>query len=235
MFKHVVITRFNIYDPSFSNKIWSTERANYRLSIFENITCSSIASQTNKNFSWYVISNQKSSRLVLDHLQKLSNIYNFEVILCSGGISYMMAGSCYNHEVFYENPYLITTRVDADDALAIDHVERVQGEFREQELDFINFEFGIRKKLGSKESTVIVYKENPFQSLIERVSPPIPVRTVYCAQHQLTHTIAPVHNISNIARPAWLQVIHDDNIGNSLGNTKYWNNPDLQTFFKVKT
>lgn len=64
-------------------------------------------------------------------------------------------------------PYLITTRIDSDDAMAVDFMAAVQAQFGRQERLFVNFTRGVQI-----DRTGAVYRSdvlsNPFVSLIER-------------------------------------------------------------------
>lgn len=64
-------------------------------------------------------------------------------------------------------PHLITTRIDGDDAMAVDFMAAAQAQFAGQERLFVNFPRGIQiDRSGAVHSSRIL--SSPFLSLIER-------------------------------------------------------------------
>src|SRR5690606_22980542 len=114
--------------------------------------------------------------------------------------------------------YLITTRIDNDDAFNIKAIEYIQDHFAHQDLLFLNFPIGYCLKDRTNQLSLNGSKSNPFISLIEKVTwknqEPI-VRTVRCMNHSHLSQIGTIKQIA-VKTPMWLQVIHDLNIVNKL-------------------
>jgi hypothetical protein len=109
-------------------------------------------------------------------------------------------------------PYLITTRLDNDDAIGKDHLRLVQGAFKQQDREFLLFPFGLQSYRGRLYNCY--WKSNPFLSLVERTKGNSSFTTVMCVEHNRVRTAGKVHEI--ISTPQWLQVIHGANLLNTL-------------------
>ncbi len=120
-------------------------------------------------------------------------------------------------------PALVTTRLDSDDALAVDFLATVQREAarhltseRRDEALFVDFPVGVQI-----DRTGAVYRgsiaSSPFLSLIERRMPSDGVegglpQTVFAVRHPIARTRAPMRVVS--APPMWLQTMHGANVRN---------------------
>jgi hypothetical protein len=113
---------------------------------------------------------------------------------------------------FVHAPYLITTRIDNDDAIAVDHLKNVQAKFQHQNREFVEFPLGIQSFRGHLYS--VYWPSNPFLSLIERVRDGSQFTTVCCAPHDQVRSAWKVHSV--LRSPQWLQVLHGENLENGL-------------------
>ena len=116
-------------------------------------------------------------------------------------------------QVDAETEFLITSRVDNDDALARDALGTVRRAFQEQTREFINLESGCILARGAVYRALLPC--NPFLSLIERRGPE-PWLTVWGVDHDRAREIGPVRNLRD--RPYWLQVVHERNLTNAWGD-----------------
>jgi hypothetical protein len=103
--------------------------------------------------------------------------------------------------------HLITTRLDNDDGLCVDFIQRVQAEFRGQRSEVINFTYGYVWRNGR------IYwhadRSSPFASLIECTAN---IRTVWPRWHTRLSELAPIIQVAD--QPMWLQVVHGANVRN---------------------
>jgi hypothetical protein len=109
-------------------------------------------------------------------------------------------------------PYLITSRLDSDDAVAVDFVESVQAQFDGQERLFLNFTRGLQLE---RSGAVYRYDQssNPFLSLIERRRDGVVPATVFGqSAHGAARRVAPLREVR--APAMWIQVIHGSNVAN---------------------
>jgi hypothetical protein len=208
---HLVLTKFNVdtpYAPSGRgvDPIWLKSR----LELFQRYCYPSVTRQKGVQFRWLIFCNALSPDWFKREMAQLSDaaipvfvegIATDEVI----GQKVMEAG-------VVNAPYLITTRVDNDDAISRRHLWHVQRAFRRQEQEFIEFPFGLQLFRGHLYS--MYYPDNPFLSLIERVDDDGRVRTVFCAPHTKVRTAGKVRRLWK--SPQWLQVLHSQNVVNSL-------------------
>jgi hypothetical protein len=114
-------------------------------------------------------------------------------------------------------PYLITTRIDSDDAMAIDFMATVQAQFARQERLFVSLTRGLQiERSGAVFRTD--YLSNPFISLIERRRPGRLPDTVYVAKHARARAHGPIREVQ--APPMWAQVVHDLNVSNIVNGMR---------------
>ena len=108
-------------------------------------------------------------------------------------------------------PYLITTRIDSDDAMAVDYLASVQAQFARQERLFVNFTRGVQ--IDRSGAVYLSHTlSNPFISLIERREAGRLPDTVYVAKHARARAHGPIREVR--APVMWAQVVHDLNVSN---------------------
>ncbi len=222
--KHYLITEWNV---DMLDLDWLRERQAF----FEKFTLPSVQAQTNKDFTWVLVSDSRTPdefKEVLDGYPAEVFYFDFEnydwqAPQYEGGAGTIMQRSIDLEMIdrplieyigLQDTDYVITSRLDNDDAIANDHIERVQTEAAKRWngkrfwLDFVR---------GLKYSHGFVYPVNsPHSAFISFVEPPTNLRTTY----QTCHTIAqetefPVHGVRK-GEPSWLQHIHGGNIMNRL-------------------
>jgi hypothetical protein len=111
-------------------------------------------------------------------------------------------------ETLADAPWIITSRVDNDDALLPEYIERVQGEFHEERavIDTRGYRWNLR-------TTEVVHFDHyradftsPFSSLIEPSQGAVGVRSVH---HHALRKLAPVRVLPE---RLWVQTIHETNL-----------------------
>lgn len=210
-FTHLILTRFNVRrleaDPP--NQKW-LER---RFSLFERFCYPSLRGQSNDNFRWLVFFDTATPKVFRNRIEEYSRWKNIIPVYTDSEIFFGFHFPSELKPVILDNiddhcKFLITSRLDNDDAIHKEYVQMVQDLFSGQRLEAINFLYGwqlyrdklILCKLGS----------NPFISLIERFEESS-FRTVFVRGHGMLSQICSVRNIANKDKPAWMQVIHYDN------------------------
>jgi hypothetical protein len=111
-----------------------------------------------------------------------------------------------------QRPFLITTRLDSDDAIGTRFVEVVQAQFDEQEALYVDLVRGLQVDRTGQVFRYD-YPLNPLISFIERRdgSP----RTVFQSfRHGDSRRHAPVRAV--ITSPMWVQVVHGGNLMNAV-------------------
>jgi hypothetical protein len=204
-FDHLVITRFNVRineTPASDN--WLRHRLHY----FRTVCCPSLRSQANKNFRWVVLFDSVREPWFEAEVERLSDHGPFEAVWVNGKFTPTLTASIAAARSSAE--WLITSRVDNDDAIARDYIDIVQSQFEEQEFEFINFQSGLQLT-DSGELFHRLDPSNAFISLIERRTSEQPW-CVYLAPHNEVKGHGKIRQIRS--HPMWLQIIHDRNVEN---------------------
>lgn len=204
-FDHFVLTRFNVRgdaESSFPADDWLRAR----LDIFRQWCLPSIRSQTVAPDYWLIFCDSKSSTWFREELSSLLRPGE-EIVWVEGPSSVRMFIDAIMKRS--RKGYLITTRLDNDDAIACDFVEMVQDCFDGQEREFINFTYGAQYCNGR--CFIRIDPSNPFISLIEKRSDAAPM-TVHIDWHNRLERHGSVRRVRS--HLAWLQHVHGGNVAN---------------------
>ncbi len=207
-FDHFVLTRFNVrmeMYPHATSDTWLQDR----LALFRKYCLPCVEEQTSKRFRWVLFFDAGSPAWFREEIRKLENERFipvwveefFDADVVRSALRPLTTAS-----------HVITTRLDNDDAIAYDFIERVQEEYRSQQLVYVNLVDGTQ--FANRKVYLRPYTRNPFISLIEEVTEE-PLRTVFVTRHFAVESVAAVINVKT-SHPMWLQVIHDDNTLNEL-------------------
>jgi len=215
-FDHFLLTRFSAVlvpsgPPADEEWLW------YRLGFFVDAALPSVAGQRGAApFRWLVLLDDRCPDDFRSQVEELA---------ADGTFTPLWTHEPYRPGLFARAaaersaaPYLITTRLDSDDAIATDHLAAVQGQFARQERLFVNFTRGVQLDRSGA-----VYRRDdvsgPFLSLIERRNPGTPPLTVYAAAaHTRARALAPVLEVH--APPMWAQVVHGSNLMNIVNGPR---------------
>lgn len=206
-FTHLLLTRFNLrWGPQYSAP--GEEWLAHRFELFERFCYPSVRAQSNQNFRWLVWFDTATPDAFRGRIEGYARWDNFVPLYLE----------IYDLEVIREQvsrmigpaPFLITTRLDNDDALCRDFVDLVQRNFRRQECEFLNFPYGY----VWHEQKIYLSKQlsNPFISLIERGDGR--PRTVWYGNHRRVAQLGSLRQVRS--GPAWLQVVHERNLLNEV-------------------
>ncbi|EBA14563.1 hypothetical protein RSK20926_01172 [Roseobacter sp. SK209-2-6] len=212
-FTHVIQTRFNLATPGRESAIrnrpdWLEER----FEMFERICLPSIAAQTCKNFTWIIYFDKDTPEAQKERVEELRKRVPF-IPYYTG----LFAAEGWNRSIGEVLPdrteFLLTTRLDNDDALASDYIERVQQAAQQQVQQAplcLNFSRGyIRTDKALYEMT------HPSNAFFTRLCPwNEDMRTAMSIQHM---TIKDHGAVVQLEAPgAWLQVVHGGNVSNKV-------------------
>lgn len=228
MFKHYLITRFNLraeyWDVTKNNEqLLTDEWMDNRMWLFENFCFPSVVGQKNQNFEWllYFDTNTKEvyKNRIIDLVAKQSN---FKVFFVDAMPAFEPELGKYIAENAKDKPYIISTRIDNDDSIHVDFIDEVQKQFNQQEYRAIDFIKGYSLQiepcyiLGKKE-----HLYNPFISLIEKNENP---KTAFYQEHRYWKRDKKVTQVAG--KRLWLSIIHQRNKVNKFdghGNVKWEN------------
>lgn len=216
LFGHYILTRFNIvfraWETHFPDHPAFVSRDNWmdeRLSLFENYCLPSIQHQSCLDFKWIIVFNESTGpkhRRIIDLYPE-----KFDRIL----IVYSNEGR-YLHDVRraigadYE--YLITTRLDSDDALHEHAIRSLQKCFNRQAFEFFNFQNGYKYDLRNNRLFFSSDHSSPFVTLVEKSSNEL--KTIWVEQHQNIYKKYKATQLRD--GRYWLQIVHGSNLMNRV-------------------
>jgi hypothetical protein len=209
-FTHLLLTRFNTaVDFAPSARRLETNWLSARLALFEQYCLPSVAGQRGAEFDWLVFFDAATPGWFKEQISTFAP--PVKPIFVEGPATDEVIARLVLQTGLVSSPYLITTRLDNDDAISKDHLALVQGAFRRQDREFITFPFGMQSFRSHLYS--VYWPSNPFLSLIERVSDGRPT-TVFCVAHDRVGDANKLRKV--LCSPQWLQVLHDSNLRNTL-------------------
>lgn len=205
---HMLLTRFNL--PSAG--VESTFRARDgwlkgRVELFERYCLPSVQAQTNRSFSWIIYFDPQSPpwlRSWIDdrHVGMFTPIFRSQVSPDDLKSDTDMAFPNKSRE-------LITTNLDNDDGLAFDFIDRLQALTPPRPRVAIYLSQGLIMR--SDELYLRTDRENAFCSVRESWDEPV---TCWSDWHNRLSLSMP--SLVVRGQPAWLQVVHDDNVSNRV-------------------
>jgi len=209
-FEHYLLTRFSAV---FSADVPAQEEwLRYRLGFFVDACWSSVRSQQGADFTWLVLFDDRCSDDFRADVEALAEgtftpVWSHE----------RWTPSIFGRAIAERSPadsasaWLLTTRLDSDDAIARDFMVAAQHEFAPMEGLFVDFPRGIQI---DRSGATYLYDQlsSPFLTLVERRRAETTPRTVYAARHARAREWGPLREVS--APPMWVQVIHGTNLLN---------------------
>ena len=221
--KHYLITEWNV---DMIDMEWLTARQK----LFEKITLPSVMAQTNKDFEWIIVSDVMTPNAFKEVLESYPatvfyydwNNHDWESPEFNGKSEIMQRSIDLEYiakplrEFIGEQDtdYVITSRLDNDDGISIDHIDKIQ---RFAAAYWDGGRFWLNLVRGLKYCDGHVYPVNsaasPFISFVE---PPNGLLTTYQVCHTEAKTSKYTTHQVREGEPTWLQVIHGDNLLNKL-------------------
>jgi hypothetical protein len=213
--QHFLITRFNVkvnYDSA--RKGIDMDWLSHRFDLFEKFCYPSVYAQTNSNFQWIVYFDSETPEVFKEKIHKFQDWKAFLPIYISTEFSDQINCKIIASFIREDTKYLITTRMDNDDAISSNFIQLIQENFEGQEFEFLSFPNGLVLSAGRLYS--LRYVNNPFISLVERIKPELMYgfRTILCGEHSQLSTLGNIKKINTY--PSWLQVVHGKNVSNRI-------------------
>lgn len=206
---HVFLTRFNLPSAGVESRIrQQDEWLPRRVELFERFCVPSIRSQSNQNFSWLIYFDPQSpswlrERTVRYAADGLCTPIFRESVDRDQLLSDIRSG------IESERPVLITTNLDNDDGLATDFVERLQSVRTPHSRAAVYLANGL---IRNPEALYLRRdRRNAFCSVRESAIDPV---TCWSDWHNLLGRSMPVVELGG--SPAWLQVVHGENVSNRV-------------------
>lgn len=219
-YKHFVITRFNI-KANFSCKLRDLNKnpmdlildesyLDKRFRIFERFTLQSMKKQTNQNFTWIVLFHKKTPSKFIEKIQQLKSKFNFIDLYFDNEEKFSFLEYCNNEK---ENAsYFITTRIDNDDMLDSEYIDKVQ-EYAYNNLHecILSFEHGMQYDLKSQKKYKHEIKNNHFLSMISTKE-----ECILQYNHAKIFDSGKEIVMLDTDKPMWTEVIHESNVTNRI-------------------
>ena len=173
-YKHVIITHFNL-DYSLARKDLPKEQyknpewLNHRFELFEKYCYPSIQQQINKNFIWLCTFHENTPEPFMAKIKEFEqNCPKMIVSYASEFIEYNNTVSDLVKSIIPKVPYLVTTRFDNDDSLAIDYIDEIQKRLYQYDGYFIDFWYGYTYDAKNNIPYYIKTRRNPFSTRVEK-------------------------------------------------------------------
>ena len=174
MFKHFIITRFNLRKDGWeitknNEKLLNDSWLKERFELFENYCFHSVKNQSNQNFKWFVFFDVNTPDEYVTKIQDYKDSYDNFCPFFIDGMENYLPSIIENINLNCDQEYLITSRLDNDDSLNKNYVNEVQSYFDSQDylaidiVDGYTLLTGDKVRLGLKK-----HLYNPFISLIEK-------------------------------------------------------------------
>ncbi len=219
LYKHFVITRFNIKakyecklknpDNNPMNRILDEDYLEERFTIFEKYTLQSMARQTNQNFTWLILFHKKTPDKFKRRIQQLKKEFYFVDLYFDDNDKFSFLDYCNRKE---NSKWFVTTRIDNDDMIAEDYIDRIQKYVNNNlRTCVISFESGIKYDLKSRKKYKYNRKDNHFLSMIGSKENCI---LQYNHAKILSSGKEIVFLDSN--KPMWVEIVHDSNVTNKV-------------------
>ncbi|WZH50629.1 MAG: glycosyltransferase [Nocardioides alkalitolerans] len=199
----LLLTRFNVKRRGrTASDPWLRERVR----LFTRVCLPSVAAQTEPPTRWLVFFDGGSPDWLREVAHELGE-GTFEPVWLPGEVPM----SVYAEHVrrHSSGPWVATTRLDNDDALARDFVARTRAALRPT-AEFLNFASGLQV---TAEGTVHRLRD-PSNAFLTRTERRAEATTVYAVRHPRAGEVAPVRQLEG--PPMWLQHIHGDNLVNAV-------------------
>lgn len=231
-YKHIILTRFNLQfelgNDIHIQSAWLEER--FRL--FEKYCLPSIVKQTNLNFTWIILSSEQTPTKYKERLLRYAQTYsNIELGYCpyyeDVNILYKEIGEKY----VADNDFLLSTRIDNDDMLALDFVQLLQSYIRHlSDKAIITFPRGIQWFTRENMTYGVSYPQNHFLNFFE---PRKEIHTCLGVDHT---KVDPKELIQLKQDAMWCEIVHGNNICNGyVPKYRYTLKPKKSSSFPVKT
>jgi hypothetical protein len=223
-FKHYIVTRFNIGLYQLIN-VDPQKWFNERIKVFADITVPSIRKQTCQNFEWVLLFDQQTptdhARKMKNVLESIPNVRSLFLSLPKDWVfkKYSERGSVtanYTPLVKYIQPqskYSLQTRLDNDDALMPDAVEKIQmNVITAKNRYIVDIRLGYILDTLKKHAFNAVHPiGSPFLSLFQTNNK----NTISVYNNMHRSMVKDVH-VRTINERLWVMHVHGNNVSNRV-------------------
>lgn len=177
--KSYIITRFSIYDPSYSGFkltkkkelkqkykeiLFSDNRLAFKFKIFEMVTLPSIVNQTNQNFEWYIYASTFLYDVYKDKLLNYSKLYPRIKIVFVNNFKEFFEFKELKHLDYDKEPFC-TIRLDDDDGLCKNFIQILNDKYKHERNKIISFPKGLKFILDNNKIKIGKKKNFPMTAV----------------------------------------------------------------------
>lgn len=223
--KHFLCTRFNLKHDDWQTDregvdVLSQEWLTQRLDLFSKYCIPSVLNQNNKNFRWVILFDVNTPSDIRDKINTYSNNSTDFTALYIDGMN-SLVNELRNYiinNISIEDKYVITTRLDNDDAIHENFISTIQelaNEKDEMVIDLIKgYQMNVSKNHYEYRNHFKYF--NPFISVVESSKK---INTVYFKQHFEWSKSNYIKSYNS--HPLWIEIIHSKNKSNSIRKKNY--------------
>lgn len=183
----------------------------HRCQLFERFTLPSVQSQTTRNFVWLVFVDSETPERFKERIYQYRWQGKFQQVPVKGDFTHEVRVDAVKSYLANGHHYLLTTRLDNDDAVCRRFVERVQEKFTANgQTEFLNFTHGYI--LQERSLYQVQEPSNAFITMVEPLGTTL--QTVMVGDHTKLSERGPVRQIDG--QPGWVMVVHGRNVMNKV-------------------
>jgi hypothetical protein len=212
MITHILTTRFNVrfaHSPSSSAHALSLPWLAERIALFEKYCLPSVLYQTVKPDVWLIWLDEHSPPQLWEKVRQWQAQAGFIRPVAIKAFDMPVAVATARAHADPSARWLLTSRLDNDDAIHPRFFEAIRRHVVEGRCEFLNVPRGLIIAGGKCFRKSI--SANPFIAFSEPSSDP---KTVWAEQHGLLGSIAPVRQVP--LRDGWIQIVHGGNLSNTV-------------------
>lgn len=223
-FNHLLLTRFNLDYSQRKNVTYQCDHDWHveRFELFNKFCLASVTHQSIHEFTWIIFFNQEKKLRYKPFIEKTQrSLDNIHFIFVEPREDHRKKLKNYIRENCSAD-YLITTRMDNDDAIANHFIESIQNKFKEirGEVDseglVINTGVGYQyeTKFPYRKTHIEGYKYSPFITLVSKKESRKSFRNVLEHAHLGWKNVVESKELENDSY--WIQVVHGQNRANQI-------------------
>ena len=207
--QHFLLTRFNVTDRAKLSPGLEQGWLSHRFDLFRQFCLPSIEGQRASNFCWLVHFDARTPQAALDQFKELVADLPVVIVLVEpdGPDLHESAREAISKQLLPTTEWVLTSRIDNDDALAADYLLRVQNALSGKSAAFGTFSNGYEWN-----GTRLYTRHYPLSPFVNRIEPVAEFQTVWEVEHRKVASCGEWSRIDG--PPAWLQVVHGENISN---------------------
>lgn len=212
--EHLLLTRFNVRSPGKEQVFRARpDWLQGRFELFERYCLPSVLAQTEKNFKWLIFFDTGTPKMHKDWLSELHLKNPWIKIIYIDEWVWENVKACIDGVRDCSREYLLTTRLDNDDAIHPRFMETIQSQPGPGSDCYFNFHSGL--VLNNGVGFAHTHRSNAFLSRLERA-------TGYRTAWEGDHTkVIKQHQVVQLDLPyAWVQVVHGENVSNKIRGYK---------------